>query len=191
VVALVVCDRTTCKRSNKAVHIALIIALLLERRLHIRNHLIGRQIVISVNRAVPGVIGIGIIAPGRIPVTCVPKIRGAENEYHAVVMIVPPVPIVPLRFVVAESSVTFALPVLASLNAPALLELHRRRLRGVGLFCNIEVLRLKWLRFCLGNIGFALFGLACCLSAGCTLTTCSRRRLCGLLFFCLLRSPPY
>src|ERR1700757_3747201 len=178
-VALVICDRSTRKRSDQAVHISMIITLLLQRRLRVSNYLVGRQVISRVNRTIPGVIRVGIVAPCGEPVARVPKIRSAEHEYDAVVMAVPPVLIVPFRFVVAESSILVALPVLASFNAPALLKLHRWGLSGIWLFWNVEVLGLDWLRFCLGNIGFTLFCFASCLSAGHTLTGRSGRRSCA------------
>src|SRR5213082_4195654 len=50
--------------------------------------------------------------------------------------------------VVAESSILLPLPILASLNALAWLELHGRGLCGVWLFWNFEVLRLNRLACC-------------------------------------------
>src|SRR5207247_5963802 len=81
------------------------------------------------------------------------------------VMAMPPTLIVPLWVVVAENSVFFALPVLTSLNVFALLELHWGCLCGVRLFCNVEVLRLKWLACRCGRSRyFSTFRCLSCLS---------------------------
>src|SRR5207248_10706532 len=94
--------------------------------------------------------------------------------------------------VVAESSILLPLPILASLNALAWLELHGRGLCGVWLFWNIEVLRLDRFaccrRFacsrCFSDFSwFANFGwLRCCLRfanfrwlAGCGWLRCCLR----------------
>src|SRR5437868_10774425 len=141
-VALVTSDCLAGKWTKQAVYLALIITLLLQGGLNIGYYLIGRQAVIRVDGAIVRVICAGIIPPGWIPVSRVPKIRGTEDEHDSVVMAVPPVLIVPLGFVVAESGIFLTLPVLASLNSPVLLEFYGRRLCSIRLFCKIEVLRL-------------------------------------------------
>src|SRR5207237_151244 len=95
------------------------------------------------------------------PVTCVPVIRGAEYKHDPIVMAVPPTLVVPLWRVVPENSITCTLPVLASFNAFALLELHRRRLCGVWLFGNIEVLRLNRFARCSLTLGHPISCLCC------------------------------
>src|SRR5207249_2894310 len=68
--------------------------------------------------------------------------------------------------VVAESSILLPLPILASLNALAWLELHGRGLCGVWLFWNFEVLRLNRLACCRRLACFC--GLARCLRLACS-----------------------
>jgi len=97
VIALVIRERCTRKRANETVHVSAVITLLLERSLYIGDDLVGRQVIISVDGAVPGILRVGIIAPGREPITGVPVIRGAEHERDVVtIMVVPPALIVPL-----------------------------------------------------------------------------------------------
>ena len=182
-VALVTRDCLAGKWTKQAVYFALIITLLLQSGLNIGYYLIGRQAVIRVDGAIVRVICAGIIPPGWIPVARIPKIRGTEDEHDSVVMAVPPVLIVPLGFIVAESGIFLPLPVLASFNSAVLLKFHGWGLGGIWLFWNIEVLRLDGLRFCLSNIGLTLF----CLAGG--RSAASRRsRLRSFLFLCLLRS---
>ena len=96
-VALVIRECLARQRSNKTVRLSVIITLLLQRRLHIGNNLIGREVIIPVDGAVPGIIGVRRVAPGGEPVTGVPIIRGAEYKNDIVmVMTMPPVLIVPL-----------------------------------------------------------------------------------------------
>src|SRR5215475_4250374 len=156
-IALIICDRTTCKRPNKTINFSLVIALLLQRSLHIGDYLVWWQAIISVDRSIPCIIRVGIVTPGWEPIPRVPIVRRTEDEHDVVtVMVMPPVLIVPLCFVVAEHIVLLAVPVLASLDASALLELHRRGLRCVWLFCNIKVLRLERLALCLLPLGYGL-----------------------------------
>src|SRR4029077_18816611 len=154
-VALVIRDRSTCKRSNKTIHFAMVIALLLQRRLHIGDDLIWRQIVVTVDRSVPGIIRVRIVAPRREPVTRVPIIWGAENEHDPVVMAVPPTLVMPLCPVIPKNRITLALPVLASLDASTLLEVHARGLCRVWLFCKIKMPRLERLA-CIRHFGRSL-----------------------------------
>ncbi len=60
-------------------------------------------------------------------------------------MTAPPTLVMPLWRVVPENGISGALPVLATLDVPALLEFYRRSLCGIWLFGNVEVLRLNWL----------------------------------------------
>src|SRR5206468_10283863 len=145
VIALVICDRTACKRAKETIHLSVIITLLLQRSLHISNYLIWRKTIIRVDRTIPGIIRIGSVAPRREPVTGAKVIWGSERPHDVIaVMAMPPTLIVPLCGEVADNSVLFALPVLTSLNVFALLALHSSCLGGGRLFCNVEVLRLKW-----------------------------------------------
>src|SRR5713101_3957747 len=98
----------------------MIIALLLQRGLHISDHLVWRQIIVSVDGAIPGIIRVRIIAPGRQPVTRVPIIWRAKHEHDAVMMTMPPSLVVPLGRVVPENGISGTLPVLATLNVSAL-----------------------------------------------------------------------
>src|SRR5262249_10292278 len=179
-------------RANQTVHVAAVITLLLQRGLHISNYLVGRQVIVCIDRSIPRIIRIGIIAPGGEPVTRVPIIRCAEHEHNVImIMAAPPILVVPLCLVTAKHSILLSLPVFASFNVSALLELHSWRFRGVWLFGKIEVLRFKWLscrhtsfprfatcwkvRFCrlAGNLGlFLSFTFTC---AFCFL------QLCGLI----------
>src|SRR5207245_7345195 len=95
-VALVIGDRRARERPKQTVHFAVIISLLLQRRLHVGNHLIGRQIVIAVDRSVIRIIRVaGIVAPGRIPEPGVPVIPSPAEESNATVTLSPPIPVVP------------------------------------------------------------------------------------------------
>src|ERR1041385_558762 len=131
----------------------MVITLLLQRRLHIRNDLVRRHAIVCVNRPIPCIVRVGIVTPGGEPVTGIPIIRRSEREHDVVtVMAAPPVLIVPLRLVVAKNRVPLALPILASLNSSSLLESHWRRFCGIGLFGKIEVPRLD--RVVLGKLIF-------------------------------------
>src|SRR5436190_22763562 len=97
VIALIIGDRTTRERSNKAIHFSVVITLLLQRCLRIRNHLVWRQPVVGVDRSIPRIIGVGIVTPSWEPVARVPVIRRSERKRDVVtVMTAPPVLIVPL-----------------------------------------------------------------------------------------------
>jgi hypothetical protein len=135
VVALIVSQCRARGRSEHAVYFALVIALRLQRGLNICDHLIGRQIVVGVNRAIIWVVGASrIVTPRRIPITGIPKIPSTVDQNDAVVMVVPPALIVPLAPVVLESAVLLAIPVLTALNAIVLVELRARdpRVRRIG-----------------------------------------------------------
>src|SRR5207247_8206905 len=142
-VALVSGDSSARLRSEQTVYFVVIITLLLQRRLDVCNHLVRRQVVIRRDRAIPSVISIRRVAPGRVPVTSVQEIRRAEHEHDVIAVVaMPPTLIVPLCMVVAENSILLALPVLASFNVSTLLQLHGRSLCGLWLFWNFNVLRL-------------------------------------------------
>src|SRR5215472_3024268 len=94
----------------------MIIAMLLQRGLHISDHLVGRHVVVSVDRAIPGIICVRIIAPGREPVTRVPIIWRAIHEHDPVIVIMPPALVVPLGRVVPEDGIPGTLPALTSLD---------------------------------------------------------------------------
>src|SRR5262245_28100828 len=134
-IALIISDRTACKRSNETIHFSAVVTLLLKRRLNVCNYLVRRHAVIRVDRSIPCVIRVGIVTPGWEPVPGPPVIRRSEHKRDVVtVMTAPPGLIVPLRFVVAEHCVLLALPVLASLDPSPLLEFHGWRLCSIRLF---------------------------------------------------------
>ena len=95
-VALVIYDRRSSKRPEQTIDFTMIITLLSQRGLHVCDHLVGRQIVIGVDRTVVCVIGSWVVAPSRDPVSPIPSIPSTVYENDAVVMIPPPVPVVPL-----------------------------------------------------------------------------------------------
>src|SRR5215831_10604086 len=97
---LVIRDCGTRRRSKQTVHFALIIPLLLQRLLDVSDHLIGRQIFISVDRAVISITRPRIVTPSREPVACIPIVPSADTENDARVMASPPISIVPLRSVI-------------------------------------------------------------------------------------------
>src|SRR5215471_158943 len=123
----------------------MVIALLLQRGLHIGDHLVWRHVIVTVDGAIPGIICVRIVAPSREPVTRIPIIWRAKHEYDAVIVIMPPALVVPLGRVVPENGIPATLPALATLNVFPLLELHRGSLCGIWLFWNAKVLRLYWL----------------------------------------------
>lgn len=94
-IALIIRLGCACKWPELTVHFATIIALLLQRALYIRNYLIRRQTIIAVNWTVVGVIGIGGVAPCRIPPARIPIIPAAGDKDNAVVVIAPPRAIMP------------------------------------------------------------------------------------------------
>jgi hypothetical protein len=102
-IALEICDCRTRHRSKRSIDRATIIALLLERDLHIYNNLPRLQIAVTVNR--PGVwIGIKsqIVTPGRIPVTRVPIIISTIHQHDGVIARPPPVAIVRYAMIIAK-----------------------------------------------------------------------------------------
>ena len=103
---MVIRDCGTCLRPEKTIHFAVIITLLLQRGLHIRDYLIGWQIVIAIDRTVVCIICVGIVAPCWIPITRIPVIRATEHENDARVVVPPPVSIMPFRFVISERLIT-------------------------------------------------------------------------------------
>src|SRR6266446_2115981 len=148
-VALVVRDSRAREGPKQTVHFAVIISLLLQCRLHIGNHLIGRQIVIAVDRSVIWIIRVaGIVAPSWIPEPEVPVIPSPTDEYDATVMVSPPNPVVPLGPVSPEGLVMLALPILTALTPIVRFELHTRS-RRIGFVCEVEVPGLEPLRVCL------------------------------------------
>src|SRR6266480_2198530 len=100
---LVIRDRSPRLRPEQTIHFTLIITLLLQGSLDIGDHLIRRQVVIGVNRAIIWIIRVGIVAPGGVPVARIQGIPSTKYEYDVVRMAAPPVPIVPLRFVIPEN----------------------------------------------------------------------------------------
>src|SRR5207237_7942573 len=150
-VPLVIGDGRTRQRTEQTVHFAVIISLLLQRRLHVGNHLIGRQIVIAVDRSVIWIIRIaGIVAPGRVPKSVVPVIISPTEESDAVVTVSPPTPVVPLGPVSPERLVMLALPILTALNLIVRSQLHARD-RWIGFVCEVELPGLEPLRVCLAT----------------------------------------
>jgi len=137
VVALIVGQCLARNRSERAVYLTVVIAPRLQRGLNICDDLIGRQIVVGVNRAIIWVVRKGrIVTPGRTPIAGIPKILATADQNDAVVIAVPPTLIVPLASVVLENGVVLTLPVLTALNAIVLLErraldLRIRRIRKV------------------------------------------------------------
>ena len=96
-IPLVICDCAARKRTNEAVHLPVVVTLLLKRSLDIGYYLVRWQVIITVDRTVPGVVCIGIIAPSREPITSVPIIRCSEHKRNVVtIMAVPPTLIMPL-----------------------------------------------------------------------------------------------
>ena len=93
---MIICNRGTRERPEQTVNFALIITLLLQRDLHVRDHLIRWQIIISVDRPVVGIICVGIVAPSWDPIAGIPSIPSTVYENDAVVVVPPPVPLVPL-----------------------------------------------------------------------------------------------
>src|ERR1700730_409882 len=147
--ALVIRDGRARERSQQAIHFAVIISLLLQCRLHVGHHLIGRQIVIAIDRSVIWIIRVaGIVAPGRVPKSVVPVIISPTEESDAVVTASPPTPVVPLGPVSPEGLVTLALPILTALNLIVRSEPHTRD-RWIGFVSEIEAPSLEPLRVCL------------------------------------------
>ena len=95
-VALIICDCGPRKGPKQTIHFAMIIPLLLQRGLDIGGHLIGRQAIIAVDRAIIGIICIRSVAPSRDPVARIPSIPSTVYENYPVVTAPPPVPVVPL-----------------------------------------------------------------------------------------------
>lgn len=132
-IALIICDRGPCQRSEKTVHSTRIISLRLQRGLDIGNYLTGIQAIVSVDRPVVGIICILVVAPRWVPVVRIPEIPSTEYEYYARVMAPPPNLIMPLGGIISKHHILRALPVLAVLNAIACLKLHilDRRIRFI------------------------------------------------------------
>src|SRR5437773_5062372 len=86
VIALEIGNGTARERPNETVHVAMIITLLLEGGLYICDYLVRRQVIVSVDRTVPGIVCVGIVAPGREPITSVPVIRGTEHKDNIVMV---------------------------------------------------------------------------------------------------------
>ena len=124
---MIIRDRRAGKWPKQTIHFAVIVALLLQRQLDIADHLIGRQIVVSVDRTVIWIIRVTrIVAPGRIPEASIPIIISAVHQDDTGVMVRPPISVVPYRSVIPECPIIFTLPVLASRNSSVLLKFHRR-----------------------------------------------------------------
>src|SRR6266404_4503653 len=118
VILLISRQGRTGEGAKDTVDLSGVITLFLERGLHIPDYLVGGQIVVSVDRAVVRIIGICIVAPGRIPPPGIPEVPATIDEHDPVMMVPPPVPIMPLCMIVSECLILFALPVLAAVNAP-------------------------------------------------------------------------
>ena len=102
-------------RSKNAVDFALVVALLLKRRLHVGYDLAGIFLrTRGVDRPVIIIRGVGRVAPGRVPVVIVPVVPTAEDEHDVIVMMrLPPPLIMPLRMIVVENYVLGAFPIVA------------------------------------------------------------------------------
>ena len=92
---MVICDRGASKRPEQTIHFALIIALLLQRGLHVGGHLIRWQIIITIDRAIICIIRVGIVTPSRVPISRIPSIPPTVYENDPIIMVSPPVPVVP------------------------------------------------------------------------------------------------
>ena len=75
---MISCDGLSSHRSENTVDRATIITLTLESLLHIYNHLVWRQAIVTVDRAVVRVVIARIVAPGRVPISRVPVVGRAE-----------------------------------------------------------------------------------------------------------------
>src|SRR5207244_8410969 len=106
-----------------------------------------------VNRPVISVIRIGSIAPRRIPVARVKSIPPTEYEYDIIGMAVPPTLIVPFGVIVAKCRILLALPVLASLDVSALLEVYGCEFCRSRVRWQLEILHLVWLACCCSLAG--------------------------------------
>ena len=131
-IALIICDRTTRERSNETVHVSTVITLLLKSRLHIRNYLVWWQAIISVDRSIPCIIGVGIVTPGWEPVTAIPIVPTAADQEEVRVIRGIPGLVVPCGLVRSVDLVMGALPVIGVLDAIVLVERYAddRRVRA-------------------------------------------------------------
>src|SRR5205085_10838193 len=108
--------------SRETIEFPIVNTFMLKHGMHISNHLVWRQVVVSLDGTIPGIIGVSIIAPSREPVSRVPVIWHTKDEHDPVMMTAPPTLVMPLWRVVPENGISGALPVLATLDVPALLE---------------------------------------------------------------------
>src|ERR1051326_3422146 len=94
-IALVVGNRGAGQRPHDSIDGIVVVAELLQRALHIRDDLIGRESVITIDRLIVGVIVIvGIVAPGWIPPTVPPSPPAEIQKDNRDAMTSPPATIV-------------------------------------------------------------------------------------------------
>lgn len=113
-------DRRTRQRSEDAIDVAVIVALIAENgldlrhflaRIHFRRSRIDRPIII--------IGSVRIVSPGGLPVTSVPIIRSAEDEDDVRVIAYPPIAIVPNGTVVTKHHIFWPKPGMATGNMHA------------------------------------------------------------------------
>jgi hypothetical protein len=118
-----------------------------QRGLHVGDNLIRGQIVIGVDKTVVGIICARVVTPGRVSIASIPIIPSTETEQDAVVMTVPPVPLVPHRSVIPENMIIWTSPPFGSCNASVSLELYTLNSFRARLGMKFKLLSLVWLSF--------------------------------------------
>src|SRR5262249_23372343 len=110
-------ERSARLRPKHSVDIALIVALLLERGLHVGYDLAGVFMrTRSVDRSIINVDRVRSITPRRVPVGTVPVIPAAVDEDDLRVMPIPPPGVMPKRMVVREDLILRAFPFVSAGN---------------------------------------------------------------------------
>src|SRR4051812_47282612 len=95
----------TSLRSENAIDLAGIIAVVAELNLNVHHHLVRRKRAVTVDRTIVGIDVARLIAPGRIPVTGIPEVPAAADKDQPVIVASVPPAVVPATTIIPESNV--------------------------------------------------------------------------------------
>src|SRR4030095_10634634 len=111
---------------QNTIHLIEIISEVLQCALHVRDHLIWRQILVSIDRAVKGIGRVErVIAPGRIPPAGIPTPITPANQNDHIAVMPPPVTVVMVLPMIVvfrtgrDNGVPFPAPITQSCGALA------------------------------------------------------------------------
>src|SRR5438874_7733508 len=108
-IGLVICDCRLGIGAENPVDRPGIISLVVQFDLNVCDDFVWRQIVIAIDRPIVGIISVGVVSPGRIPIARIKveweRLGKDGNENDPVAMVFPPTATVPLGLVIAKNPI--------------------------------------------------------------------------------------